>query len=165
MSVGVAILGAGRMGRLHAQNILKHVPGLRVVAFSEPQESVGEAAVRDLGVPVVRRWRDLVGRRDVAAVLVCSPPDVHVEQVTAAAEAGKHVFCEKPLARDLPSIDRALDAASRSGVVLQVGFNRRFDPNFARVRDEVYAGRVGAPCLLRITSRDPEPPAPSYLPV
>ncbi|MDQ3891040.1 MAG: inositol 2-dehydrogenase [Actinomycetota bacterium] len=165
MSVGVAILGAGRMGRLHAENIVKDVPRLRVVAFAEPEESVAEAAVRELGIPVVRGWRDLVARRDVAAVLVCSPPDAHVEQVAAAAEAGKHVFCEKPLAPDLSSIDRALEVASRSGVVLQVGFNRRFDRNFARVRDEVRAGRVGDPCVLRVTSRDPEPPAASYLPV
>ena len=163
--IGVAVIGAGRMGRLHAENIAKRVPALRVLAFAEPIEEMAEAAARDFAVPAVPDWREVVARPDVAAVVVCSPPDVHVEQIVAAAEAGKHVFCEKPLARDLESIDTALAATERAGVALQVGFNRRFDRNFAAVRAEVRDGKVGRPCILKITSRDPEPPSPAYLPV
>ena len=165
MAIAAAILGAGRMGRLRAENIRRYIPGLRVLAFAEPDARIAEATGRDFGVPIVRDWRELVSRRDVGAVLVCSPPDVHVEQIVAAAEAGKHIFCEKPLARDLASIDRALEAVSKAAVILQVGFNRRFDRNFAAVARDVRAGRVGAPCLLRITSRDPEPPPADYIPV
>jgi myo-inositol 2-dehydrogenase/D-chiro-inositol 1-dehydrogenase len=165
MATAVAVLGAGRMGRLHAENIRRYVADLRVVAFAEPEPRMAEAAARDFGVAVVPDWRELVARSDADAVLVCSPPDVHVEQIVAAAEAGKHVFCEKPLARDLASIDRALAAVSKATVILQVGFNRRFDRNFAAVAEQVRAGRVGAPCILRITSRDPEPPPPEYIPV
>ena len=93
-----------------------------------------------------------------------TPPDSHVDVVVAAAEAGKHVFCEKPLAQDVAGARRAVEACERAGVLLQVGYNRRFDVNFRAVRDAVRGGRVGTPWLLRISSRDPEPPPAEYLP-
>jgi myo-inositol 2-dehydrogenase/D-chiro-inositol 1-dehydrogenase len=116
----------------------------------------------ELGCDVAGGWQELVARDDVAAVLVCSPPDTHADVVAAAATAGKHVFCEKPLAPDLDGCDRAIAAAEQAGVVLQVGFNRRFDRNFRALRDAIVAGRIGEPVLLRITSRDPYEPPPTY---
>jgi len=153
MTHRVAVVGAGRIGRLHAANVLR-TPGLELVAMADPAPGEGVT---------VADWRALLDRGDVDAVALCSPSALHAEQVIAFAEAGKHVFCEKPIATDLASADRAVTAAETAGVVLQVGYNRRFDRNYAAVREAVASGRVGRPLIVRITARDPEPPSPSYL--
>jgi myo-inositol 2-dehydrogenase/D-chiro-inositol 1-dehydrogenase len=101
----------------------------------------------------------------VDAVLICSSTDTHAQLIEEAAGAGKQIFCEKPIAHDLADIDRALAAADREGVKLMIGFNRRFDPNFARVREVVAAGEIGEPHILRIMSRDPAPPPIEYIKV
>jgi myo-inositol 2-dehydrogenase/D-chiro-inositol 1-dehydrogenase len=98
-------------------------------------------------------------------VLICSSTDTHAQFIEEAAQAGKQIFCEKPIALDLGQIDHALAAVDRAGVKLQIGFNRRFDPNFARVREVVATGQIGEPHLLRITSRDPAPPPLAYVKV
>jgi len=98
-------------------------------------------------------------------VLICSSTDTHSELVVQAAEAGKHIFCEKPIDHTLARIDRALAAVERAGVKFQVGFNRRFDANFARVRQAVVSGEIGTPHLMHIVSRDPAPPPISYVKV
>jgi len=102
---------------------------------------------------------------DIEAVVICSSTDTHAQMIEEAAAAGKHIFCEKPIDLDLARIDRALEAVGKAGVKLQVGFNRRFDPNFKRVREMVAAGRIGTPHILRITSRDPAPPPIEYVKV
>jgi myo-inositol 2-dehydrogenase / D-chiro-inositol 1-dehydrogenase len=158
----VGIVGAGRIGRVHALNAARLVPSLRVAAVADASGEATAALADALGCEAVAGWPELVARDDLDAVLVCSPPDTHADVVAAAAEAGKHVFCEKPLAPDLEGCDRAIAAAERAGVVLQVGFNRRFDRNFRVLREAVVAGRVGEPALLRITSRDPYEPPPTY---
>jgi len=160
---GVAILGAGRIGRLHGLNLGVAVPGLRAVAVADPDATAATTLAHDVGCGAATDWRDVITRKDVDAVLVCSPSALHAEQVEACAAAGKAVFCEKPLAADLESADRALAAAEAAGIVLQVGYNRRFDASFAAVREAVAAGRVGRPVLVRVTARDPEPPSRSYL--
>ena len=101
----------------------------------------------------------------IEAVVICSSTDSHAQMIEAAAVAGKHIFCEKPIALELAKIDRALAAVDRAGVKLQIGFNRRFDPSFRRLRDRVAAGEIGTPHLLRITSRDPAPPPIEYIKV
>ncbi len=98
-------------------------------------------------------------------MFICSSTDTHAQIIEEAAEAGKQIFCEKPIALDLAKIDHALAAVERAGVKLQIGFNRRFDPNFKRVRDAVAAGEIGTPHVLRITSRDPRPPPIAYVKV
>ena len=99
----------------------------------------------------------------IDAVAVCSSTETHADFIIQAARSGKHVFCEKPLALNLPAVDEALAAVQETGVKLQVGFNRRFDPNFRGVRDAVRTGEAGAPYLVQITSRDPAPPPLSYI--
>ena len=101
----------------------------------------------------------------IEAVLICSSTDTHADLIVRAAQAGKHIFCEKPIAHSLAQIDAALAAVQRAGVKLQIGFNRRFDPNFARVRAAVAGGEIGSPRLLHIISRDPAPPPISYVKV
>src|SRR5262249_20682304 len=101
----------------------------------------------------------------IDAVLICSSTDTHADLVVQAANAGKHIFCEKPLDHTLARIDWALDAVKKAGVKLQVGFNRRFDANFARVREGVANGEIATPHLTHLISRDPAPPPISYIKV
>jgi myo-inositol 2-dehydrogenase/D-chiro-inositol 1-dehydrogenase len=146
---------------LHAANVARH-ESLRLVAVADADPAVAERCAREFGCDALE-FEALLARDDVDAVLICSPPGAHAAQVALAAGRGKHVFCEKPLADDLASADGALAAVERAGTVLQLGYNRRFDRNFAAVRRAVAGGRVGTLCLVRISSRDPEPPPADYI--
>jgi myo-inositol 2-dehydrogenase / D-chiro-inositol 1-dehydrogenase len=159
----VALAGAGRIARLHADNAAAHVRRLRLVAVADPAPGIAAALAADIGCDAVDDWRELLARDDVEALLLCSPSPQHPEQIVAAADAGKHVFCEKPIAADVASADRAIAAAEAAGIVLQVGYNRRFDRSFVALRDAVAGGRVGRPVIVRVTARDPEPPSRAYL--
>jgi myo-inositol 2-dehydrogenase/D-chiro-inositol 1-dehydrogenase len=159
----VGIVGAGQIARLHAQNIAARVPRLRPVAVADPALDAATALAGELCCEPLEDWRELLERPDVDALLLCSPSRLHPEQIVAAAEAGKHVFCEKPIALDVSAADRAVDAAEAAGIVLQIGYNRRFDRSFAAVREAVAGGRVGDPLIVRVTARDPEPAPRSYL--
>lgn len=157
----IGLVGAGRIGRLHARNVAG-LDGLRLVAVADADPAASEACAAELGCDVVA-VDELLSSAAVDAVLVCSPPGAHAAQIALAAGAGKHVFCEKPLADDLTAADAALSAVEQAGVVLQVGYNRRFDRNFGAVRAAVDSGRVGTICLVRISSRDPDPPPADYI--
>ncbi len=165
-SVRLGIIGAGRIGKVHAENLVHRVSGAEVVAIADLREEAAQKCAIELGIP--RAYGDprpILEDKEVDAVFICTSTDTHAPLIEAAAKSGKHVFCEKPIALDLPAIDRALEAVSRAGVKLQVGFNRRFDLNFARARELVAQGTVGRPHLLRVTSRDPAPPPPEYVKV
>jgi len=108
-------------------------------------------------------YRVVLERPDIEAVVICSSTDTHAQIIEEAAQAGKHIFCEKPIALDLPSIDKALEAVKRAGVKLQIGFNRRFDANFNRVHQAIERGEIGRPCQFDIISRDPTPPPIEYI--
>ena len=159
----VALVGAGRIARLHAENVAASVTRLRLVAVADPAAGAAAALAADFGGYPVDDWRQLLDRDDVDALVLCSPSAIHPEQIAAAAEAGKHVFCEKPIAADVESADRAVAAAEAAGIMLQIGYNRRFDHSFASVRNTVATGRIGKPVIVRITARDPEPPPRAYL--
>jgi myo-inositol 2-dehydrogenase/D-chiro-inositol 1-dehydrogenase len=162
MSIALGIIGFGRMGQLHATGVADHMPALRLAAVSDPDARAAVAAER-YGVPLFTDWRELVAEPGLGAIVICSPSEFHAEQIVAAARAGKHVFCEKPLDRSLENIAVILDAVHEAGTVLQVGFNRRADRNFGSLRERVAAGEIGTPYLLKITSRDPEPQNADYL--
>ena len=165
-SLPVAILGAGRIGQVHARTIAHRIPGARLVGVADPRLEAAQALADELGIPRVSAHpAELIADPEVRAVLVCSSTDTHADLVIAAAGEGKHVFCEKPLDLDLARIDLVLQAVDRAGVQLMLGFNRRFDPDFARVRALVASGAVGRPEMLRITSRDPSPPPAEYVAV
>jgi myo-inositol 2-dehydrogenase/D-chiro-inositol 1-dehydrogenase len=164
--VRIGILGAGRIGTIHAENLVRRVPDVEVVAIADVRYEAAQRCARALGIPKAYAQPDpIFDDPTVDAVFICTSTDTHAPLIEAAATAGKHIFCEKPIALELPAIDRALAVVRRAGVKLQVGFNRRFDPNFARVREAIVAGTIGRPHLLRITSRDPEPPPLEYLKV
>ncbi len=160
----IGLIGAGRIGALHTRLLTTRVSGARVVGVSDINADAAQAVARENGVEIVERdAAALIGRDELDAVLICSATHVHEEQVCSAAEAGKHIFCEKPLAFERAAIDRMEAAVRKNGVLLQVGFNRRFDSVFARVRAGIEAGEVGKLHTLRVISRDPEPPPIEYV--
>jgi myo-inositol 2-dehydrogenase/D-chiro-inositol 1-dehydrogenase len=158
----LGLIGAGKVARVHAGNVAR-IPGLSLVGVADVVPDAAQALAQEAGAEVAAT-DELLARPDVDAVLVTTPPDTHAELICAAAQAGKHVFCEKPLATSLADAGRAVRAVEHAGVLLQIGYNRRFDPNLRAVREAVAEGRVGTPWLLRISSRDPAPPPADYLP-
>ncbi|AEI44625.1 inositol 2-dehydrogenase [Paenibacillus mucilaginosus] len=162
--IRIGIIGAGRIGKIHADNLLR-LPGAEVAAISDlfaGEELEAWAAQRGIG-QVTKDSGPILSRADIDAVFICSSTDTHVGLIIEAARAGKHIFCEKPVSMDLSATEAAIEAVQAAGVKLQVGFNRRFDHNFRRVREHVLQGTVGEPHIVRITSRDPNPPHPDYI--
>ncbi|MCR2807691.1 inositol 2-dehydrogenase [Paenibacillus soyae] len=164
--VRVGIIGAGRIGKIHADNLLRMAEA-EVVAISDlfaGDELQAWAGERGIGL-VTTDSSELIRHPDIDAVFICSSTDTHVPLIVQAAEAGKHVFCEKPVSMDADRTREALQAVRKAGVKLQIGFNRRFDHNFKRLRELVAQGRIGEPHIVKITSRDPNPPSPEYVKV
>lgn len=164
--IRIGLIGAGRIGRVHAENLVYRIPEAELVAVSDVFVQAAEKLAAALQVPAVYQdHRRILEDGAIDAVLICSSTDTHAQFIEEAAGAGKAVFCEKPIALNLAKIDRALEAVEGSGVKLMIGFNRRFDPNFKRVREIVASGDIGVPQILRITSRDPAPPPIEYVKV
>ena len=160
--VTFGIIGAGRIGKLHADNLLSRVDGARLKAITDPFLDEDWAASRN--IPLTGKdHRILLDDPEIDAILIGSPSAEHAPQMIECAEAGKHIFCEKPIALDPEIIRNALAEVDKSGVKLQVGFNRRFDPNFSAVQHQVASGALGDPHIIRITSRDPAPPPAEYV--
>ncbi len=165
-TVQVGLIGAGRIGRVHAETIANRIPEANLLAVADVFLEAAQKCAVDFQIPSVsENYREILENSEVEAVLICSSTDTHAEFIVQAAEAGKHIFCEKPFDHDLKKIDHALDVVEKAGVKLQIGFNRRFDPSFKRVRAAVAAGEIGAPHLVHITSRDPGPPPIDYIKV
>ena len=158
----IGVIGVGRIGRMHAELIAHQVPGAALGAVFDAYEPVARNVAAELGVPAVATVEEIFAG-DLDAVAICSSSDTHVELLIAAAQAGKAVFCEKPVSLDLSELDRALGAVDAAGVPFQIGFNRRFDPAHESVRNAVVSGAVGEPHLVRISSRDPGPPPLEYV--
>lgn len=149
---------------MHAETLAFRLPKADLIAIADPDVTAASDVAALCGTPkVVRDAEEIFANRSIDAVLICSPTATHAEFVIQAARAGKHVFCEKPIDHSLLKIDQALREVRKSGVKFQVGFNRRFDANFARVRSAVEREQIGTPYLLHIISRDPGPPPMSYI--
>jgi myo-inositol 2-dehydrogenase/D-chiro-inositol 1-dehydrogenase len=165
-TINIGLIGAGRIGRVHAANLAHRVPGARLAAISDVNLEGARKLAHDFDAPAaVSDARAILEDPAIDAAVICSSTDTHARFIVEAAEAGKHIFCEKPIALDLKTIDTALAAVDQAGVKLQIGFNRRFDANFKAAREMVAAGEIGQPHLVRITSRDPEPPPIPYIKV
>ncbi len=164
--VNVGVIGVGRIGRMHVRNLTTQVPDARVVAVADIIEDAAHQVAAMYNVPqAYGDPRYIIEHKDIDAVVICSSTDTHAMLIEQAAEAGKHVFCEKPLDLDLKRIDQVLAKVADAGVKLQVGFQRRFDPSFRRARDLIASGKIGEPHIVRITSRDPGPPPLAYIKV
>lgn len=163
----VGIIGAGRIGKVHAKNISMYVPEVEIKTVADPfMNEESEKFLRKCGVGnVTKNPDDIFNDKDIEAVLICSSTDTHADFIIQAANAGKHIFCEKPIAYDLNKVHEAIDAADKAGVKLQIGFCRRFDHNHRGVYDAVRAGKIGNVHMIKISSRDPEPPCIDYVKV
>ena len=156
------MLGAGRIGALHACNLAGSVDGAQLVAVMDADPAAAQRAAYG-GAAVCKDADALLTHPGVDAVLIASPTPLHAEQIKAAAGAGKAIFCEKPVALDLETTQRALAVVRETGVPFQIGFNRRFDAGFREVARAIHAGELGKPEMFRSQSSDPTPPPESYV--
>lgn len=164
--IRLGLIGAGRIGKIHGE----------VVTYSVPNACI--KMVSDINLDGVKEWADGLGvervtsdhneilqNPDIDAIMICSSTDTHADLIIEGARAGKHIFCEKPVDYNIAKIKKALAEVKKAGVKLQIGFNRRFDHNFASVRSAVQSGTVGDVHLVKVSSRDCAPPPISYVKV
>ena len=159
--VRLGLLGAGRIGKTHARSIAES-EGARLAAVADPDEAAVAAVVQMTGT-CAASVEEVLGDSAIEGILIATPTDLHADLIERVASAGKVIFCEKPIDLDLSRARRSVAAADRCGVPLMIGFNRRFDPSFRRLRDEIDRGRIGDVELVQITSRDPAPPPMEYV--
>ena len=163
--INVGVIGTGRIGAFHVETLTKRLDGVNVKAVCDFYLPSAEDCAKKFGIPLASsKIEDIIDDPEIDAVIICSSTDTHADYIQAAAKAGKHIFCEKPIDLDLKKIDETLAVVKECGVKLQVGFNRRFDPNFARVRQGIEKGEIGDLHFLRVASRDPAPPPAEYVP-
>ncbi|MGQ9622684.1 MAG: inositol 2-dehydrogenase [Candidatus Caldatribacteriaceae bacterium] len=163
--IKLGLIGAGRIGRLHAENVVREIPEARLICVADTfmNEEMQKWAL-GLGVcKVSSKVPDVFNNPDIDAVLICSPSTTHEEYIIEAARCRKHIFCEKPIGSNVTKIEEALRVVDDNKVKLQVGFVRRFDHNHRKVRKAVEEGKIGELYLVRITSRDPQPPSIEYV--
>ena len=163
----LGIIGAGRIGKVHCESIGRYVKDAVVACVADPfMNADTEKTVKALGAEkVTKDYREILADKSIDAVLICSSTDTHAKISIEAIEAGKHVFCEKPVDHDVDKILEVKAALAKSNVKYQVGFNRRFDHNFEAVRDAIASGKIGHLDVLKICSRDPGAPPVEYIKV
>jgi scyllo-inositol 2-dehydrogenase (NAD+) len=161
--VGIGCIGLGRMGSIHVRHLSNRVPEARVVAVADPAPGLSERTAAEFGVP---RWfddyRELLEYGDVEAVIVATPSNTHGDVIEAAAESGRPIFCEKPLALTLEECDRAICAVERTRVLFQIGYNRRFDAAYTQAKRHIDGGGIGRPVTFKSVGRDPMMPRLDY---
>lgn len=156
--VSVGLIGAGRIGSFHGETVARRLVGADLVAIADPAPDAAAKLAKNLEVDAAYTdIADLLAHPGLEAVIIATPARFHTNVLVQAAEAGKAIFCEKPMALTLDEADRAIAAAKAAGVPLQVGFNRRWDQAFAEGRAAIDAGKIGTPQLIRSLTRDPGP--------
>jgi scyllo-inositol 2-dehydrogenase (NAD+) len=158
--IGIGAVGLGRLGVVHARNIARAVPRARLIAVCDMQADVARAAAAELGCACYTDVRQMLDNPAIDAVCVATPTAYHVEPVTAVAEAGKPLFCEKPLADNLADTLRLAQVIQDAGILCQMGFQRRFDPPYVEAKQMIRDGAIGRPVYFCAFSRDPFPPPP-----
>ena len=163
----IGVIGAGRIGKVHIRNISLFVPELTIKTVADPfANEQTEAYAAQFGIKnVTKNADDIFNDPEIEAVAICSSTDTHSKYIIEAGKAGKNCFCEKPIDYDLKKVHEGIDAAKKTGIKLQIGFCRRFDHNHRAVYDMVRAGKIGKPHIIKISSRDPEPPPIAYVKV
>lgn len=165
-TLNFGLIGAGRIGKLHAENMVTRLRNVTLRGIADVNGAAAREVASQFGVEcAVEDYHKILDDKDIHAVAVCSATQTHAQIIQEAAARGKHIFCEKPIDLEVGRVRDALSAVEKAGVKLQVGFNRRFDPSFAKVREMVSSGKIGTPHILRITSRDPAPPPLEYVKV
>lgn len=156
--VGVGIIGAGKMGRIHASNLAKGIPNAKLVAVSDVFEESARKLAVEFGVTnIFTDYLRLVENREVQAIVIATPTSLKPQIVKVACEVGKHIFCEKPIATSFHEAEQAVKWTQKSPAKFQVGYQRRFDPLHLRVKEIVESGEIGSPVLVKSNTRDPLP--------
>jgi len=163
--IKVGIIGAGRIGKVHTDSITFNIPGAEVKTIVDKfmNDEIKEWAASRGIMKTSDNPKDIFDDSEIDAVLICSSTDTHAQFTREAAEAGKHIFCEKPVDTNIDRIRETLKIVEKSGVKFQIGFNRRFDHNFRALKETAMAGKIGETHMVHITSRDPQPPNPAYI--
>ncbi len=160
----IGLIGAGRIAQAHAATVAYRISNAQLAAVTDPIAAAAQSIAAKFSIPTIApNYQAILADPKIDAILICTPTDTHAEIMKAAARAGKQIFCEKPVALTLAATDDALKVVNESGVKLQLGFNRRFDANYARVRKAITNGEIGTPRILHIISREPAPPPISYV--
>ena len=161
--IKIGVIGAGRIGKVHVAALAQSVPEAAVISVADTNIESARYLAGKYGIgQVTSNYQEILRNEEIEAVIICSPTDTHAKYIVEAAGEGKHIFCEKPVDLSLEEISRALRAVKQADVKFMVGFNRRFDPNFLKAKQMVMDGKIGEPHILKITSRDPEPPPAEY---
>lgn len=162
-NVKVGIIGMGRIGKIHLENLCMKIEGVEVVAVVNPSKK-GQDYASKFGVEQVSdNVNILLDNAEIDAVLICSPSDTHADYAIQTAESGKAIFCEKPIDMSLERAREVVAKVKENNVAMMVAFNRRFDPDFAKVQKSVADGKIGNIQSLHIISRDPGPPSIDYI--
>jgi len=162
--IAIGLIGAGRIGTSHAGIIAQRVPGARLAAVADRRPEAAQALADRYGARTFTGPIELINDPEIPAVVIAASSEAHADLIVAAAAAGKAIFCEKPMSLNLADADRALAAAEAAGVILQVGFNRRFDRGFAAAHEAVSSGAIGSVQLMRSLTRDPGLANPAAVP-
>ncbi len=159
----IGVIGIGRIGKVHIATLAQGVPQAEVTAIADVDLKAAEQVAKTYNITSVSNCsEDIIKNKEIDAVVICSSTDTHARYIVEAANAGKHIFCEKPVDLSIEVIKNALNTVDKAGVKLMLGFNRRFDPNFLKLKQLVSEGKIGEPHILKITSRDPAPPPAEY---
>jgi myo-inositol 2-dehydrogenase/D-chiro-inositol 1-dehydrogenase len=161
MTVNFALLGAGRIGRVHAKAVTAN-PDARLVAVADAFPAAAQSIAAQYGVEI-RSMEEIEIAKDIHAVIICTPTDTHADLIERFARAGKAIFCEKPIDLDVERVKACIAVVKQTDAKLMVGFNRRFDPHFMAVKNAIDDGRIGKVEMITITSRDPGPPPIDYI--
>ncbi len=161
--LNIGIIGVGRIGSLHAKSVTYNIPSAKVLGITDVNAANSQAVASELGIEkIYDDYRQMLADPEIDAVMICSSTDTHADIAVEAAAAGKHIFCEKPVDLTPEKVYAVIEAVQKAGVKLQVGFNRRFDHNFARIEQMTRNGEIGDVHIIKITSRDPAPPPAEY---
>ncbi len=161
--IKIGIIGIGRMGKIHLKNLSRKIQGADLVAVVNPGKHGQEFAL-NYGIKSVSDDIDtIINNPEIDAVVISSPSSTHSEYAIASAKAGKAIFCEKPIDMSLEKAKETISIISGLNVPVMIGFNQRFDKNFSKVKAEISKGKIGDLRNLHIISRDPKPPAISYI--
>ena len=159
--IGICLVGTGRAGLIHGRNFAGAVPNARVVAVSDPVAKSSGKACAELGVDTAYAdYKEAMKNEEIDAIVIATPTDLHKDIVVAAATAGKHIFCEKPMAITVEECDEMIEITEKHGVKLQIGFMRRFDRSFVAAKERIEQGEIGEVVLVKSLTHGPSVPRP-----
>jgi myo-inositol 2-dehydrogenase / D-chiro-inositol 1-dehydrogenase len=160
----IAVIGTGFIGSVHAKNVARH-PGAALVAVNDANFEFAKKTAAATGAQAVAEIAEVFENKNIEAVVIATPTNTHVEYLTRAANAGKAIYCEKPIGLDYEEAARAVTTVRKTGVPVMLGFNRRFDASHAAVKQAIEEGEVGKIEIVQLTSRGPQPPPIEYVKV